>query len=253
MNGLATPENLFHPGCPWWDMRTIWGEPNVKWCETTVCAWVNEPANAWSNLAYLAVALGCAWRWYVTGSRAMGRFAWTTMLVGVLSFAYHATNNFGTQVLDFIGMYVLAFLLLSMNLHRMGWLPREQVGRVHVGLTVGCTLLVPVMRRVHVPYQFVVLVAVLVIVGTEVHLSRRAGPRESFRDFWMAVGWMAVAAACSVADVTRGWCQPDNHWMQGHAAWHGASALALLFAARHHAGLEGHGGEAQARVGTSHE
>jgi hypothetical protein len=243
MNGMAASEKLLQPGCPWWDMRVAWGEPNVKWCEATVCAWVNEPANAWSNLAYLAVALWCAWRWRATGSRAMGRFAWTTLLVGAFSFAFHATNNFATQLLDFVGMYVLAFLLVALNLHRTGWLPRERVGAVHTGLTVGCTLLVPVMRFAEVPYQLVVLGAVLVIVGTEVHLSRRAGPRESYRDFWLAVGLMAAAAACSVADVTRVWCDPGNHWLQGHAAWHGLSALALLFTARHHAGLES-GGQA---------
>ncbi|WNG58088.1 ceramidase [Archangium gephyra] len=238
MNGMAAPEKLLQPGCPWWDMRVTWGEPNVKWCEATLCAWVNEPANAWSNLAYLAVALGCAWRWRVTGSRAMGHFAWTTLLVGALSFAFHATNNFASQLLDFVGMYVLAFLLVALNLHRLGWLPRERVGAVHTGLTVGCTLLVPVMRLAGVPYQLVVLGAVLVIVGTEVRLSRRKEPHESYRDFWLAVGLMAAAAACSVADVTRVWCDPDNHWMQGHATWHVLSALALLFTARHHAGLE---------------
>jgi hypothetical protein len=207
----------------------------VKWCEATLCSWVNEPANAWSNLAYVAVALWCAWQWRTTGSRSMGRFAWTIWLVGVFSFTFHATNNFATQLLDFVGMYVLAFLLVASNLHRVGWLKTEQVGPVHVGLTVGCTLLVPVLRHVGFPYQLLVLGAVLVIVGTEVLLSRRELQPQGGRDFWLAVGLMAAAAACSVLDVTRVWCEPDNHWVQGHAAWHGLSALALLFTARHYA------------------
>lgn len=235
---MAAPEDLFHPGCPWWDMRATWGEPNVKWCEATLCSWVNEPANTWSNLAYLAVAVWCLWGWLRTGRGSLRRFAWTVGLVGVFSFAYHATNNYFTQLLDFLGMYVLAFLLVALNLHRAGWLRRERVGPVHVGLTVGCMLLIPVMRQLHFPYQAVVLAAVLVIVGTEVHLSRQGGRREGYRDFWWAVGLLAAAMACSVADVTRVWCEPDNHWLQGHAAWHVLSALALLSAARHYAGLE---------------
>ena len=52
------------------------------------------------------------------------------------------------------------------------------------------------------------------------------------------MGFMALATACSIADVTRLWCDPDNHWLQGHAAWHLLSALSLLFAARHYARLE---------------
>jgi hypothetical protein len=242
MDGTTALDGLIPPGCPWWELQQAWGPPNVKWCEATVCGWVNEPANAWSNLAYLAVALWCAWQWRVSGSRAMRRFTWTTGLVGLFSFTYHATNNFGTQLLDFIGMYVLAFLLVALNLHRVGWLPSQRVGSVHVGLTVGCTLLVPVMKQVRFPYQSVVLVAVLVIVGTELLLSRRAGRGEVYRDFWRAVGLLAVAAAFSVVDVTRLWCVPHNHFVQGHAVWHALSALALLFAARHHAGLENGGG-----------
>jgi hypothetical protein len=239
---MATPASLFQPGCPWWGLRATWGEPNIKWCEATLCAWVNEPANAWSNLAYLAVGLWCAWRWRATGNLSMGRFAWTTSLVGVFSFAFHATNNFATQLLDFIGMYVLVFLLVALNLYRMGLLPRAWVSRVHVGLTVGCTLAIPVMRSLRIPYQLVVLLAVLVIIATEFYMSRWATHRREFyRDFSWAVGFMALATACSIADVTRVWCDPDNHWLQGHAVWHLSSALSLLFAARHYAGLrDGH-------------
>lgn len=233
---MAEPERLFEAGCPWWELRATWGEPNVKWCEATLCGWVNEPANAWSNLAYLAVALGCLWRWRRTGSGARWRFAWATGLVGALSFAYHATNNYLTQLLDFLGMYVLAFLLLALSLHRAGWLRRERVGAVHVGLTAGCMLLIPVMRHIHFPYQAVVLAAVLLIVGAEVHVSRQGG--QVSRDFWWAVGLLAAAAVCSVVDVTRVWCEPDNHWLQGHAAWHVLSALALLCAARHYERVE---------------
>jgi predicted membrane channel-forming protein YqfA (hemolysin III family) len=165
----------------------------------------------------------------------MWRFAWTLLLVGVCSFAYHATNNFGTQLLDFIGMYVLVFLLVASNLHRIGLLPKEQIGRVHVGLILAGTLLVPVLRHLQIPYQLVVLAAILFIVGTELWLSRRPHQREGSPDFSVAVGLLTVAALCMMADVTRVWCDPHNHWLQGHAAWHVLSALSLLFTARHHA------------------
>ncbi|MDY7224936.1 ceramidase domain-containing protein [Hyalangium rubrum] len=249
MGSMPIGAKLMGPGCPWWDMRVAWGEPNIKWCEATLCTWVNEPANAWSNLAYFAVALWCWRHWLLTRSRAMGRFAWVTLLVGMLSFAYHATNNFGTQLLDFVGMYVLVFLLVAVNLHRLGVLRKEQVGRVHWGLTVGATLLVPVMKQVHVPYQLVILFAVLVIVGTELRLARQEKHREVSRDFRWAVGLLAVGAACLVMDLTRVWCDPDNHWLQGHAAWHVWSALALLFAARHYSRLMERSGREEAREG----
>lgn len=28
--------------------------PNVDWCEQELCSWITNPADTWSNLAYLA-------------------------------------------------------------------------------------------------------------------------------------------------------------------------------------------------------
>ena len=38
-------------GCPW----SGWTPPNVDWCEEELCAWVVNPADTWSNLAYIAL------------------------------------------------------------------------------------------------------------------------------------------------------------------------------------------------------
>lgn len=240
---MANLDQPIPPGCPWSGMQESFGQPNVKWCEERLCAWVNEPANAWSNLAYLAVALWCFARARSTGSRTWAHFGWTLTLVGAMSFVYHATNNFGTQVLDFVGMYVFAFLLVALNLFRAGWLSRSRVAPLQAGLAVLFTLLVPVMKAVHFPYQAVVLVAVFVIIGTEVVIARRPGPRASYRDFGLGLVFLAAGAAFSASDVTGAFCSPTNHWVQGHAIWHALGAVALFFTARHYValGLDGGG------------
>ena len=33
------------PQCPWYDAQQTFGPPNVDWCEPTICAYINEPAN----------------------------------------------------------------------------------------------------------------------------------------------------------------------------------------------------------------
>ena len=55
MDVSAYPQ-LTNPACPWTPMRELGGLPNVKWCEDTLCSWVSEPANTWSNLAFLVTA-----------------------------------------------------------------------------------------------------------------------------------------------------------------------------------------------------
>ncbi len=55
--------NITNPECVWTPLREWGGLPNVKWCEETLCGVIAEPANTWSNLAYLVVA---AWLWWFT-------------------------------------------------------------------------------------------------------------------------------------------------------------------------------------------
>ena len=44
------------PGCPWYELSEL-RLPNFDWCEAQRCSYVVEPANAWSNLAYVIVGL----------------------------------------------------------------------------------------------------------------------------------------------------------------------------------------------------
>ena len=39
--------------------------------------------------------------------------------------------------------------------------------------------------------------------------------------------------------MTRIWCDPADHWLQGHAAWHVLSAAALAALYRFYEGLPG--------------
>ena len=96
-----TPDPI-PPGCPWHEL-SAYGLPNVNWCEAPLCAYVGEPANAWSNLAYVLVALAIALVQRGERSPLLRRFAAAVATVGVCSFAYHASNVHVTQILDFFG------------------------------------------------------------------------------------------------------------------------------------------------------
>lgn len=221
----------FGPGCPWWDMRLTWGEPNVKWCEETICAVVNEPANAWSNVAYVVVAAALV----LLAGRARGRMTWmfagALAVTGLLSFAYHATNNYFTQLFDFIGMFVLLFLMVVVNARRLGWVRPERELPVYLALVVGATAAIPPLRAIGLPFQLLIVLSVLFLIGSELRLRAR-GAAVRYTPFITALGLIVVAAGFSAADVTRLWCDPTNHFVQGHVIWHLLSAVSLGFAAR---------------------
>jgi hypothetical protein len=221
---------LTDPACPWTPVRE-WGDyPNVKWCEETLCSWVAEPANTWSNLAFLAAA-GVL---YVLAreekSRILRFFAPAAAVVGLSSGVYHASVTFLLQVFDFFGMYCFLGLLLMVNAVRAGWVAPSRFFGWFWGGVAGLTGLTVAVAKAGLPVQGIVLAMILGLVATEWAATRaEPGP--------VAHGWFGAAlltlcgsAALSAMDVSRTWCEPTNHWVQGHAVWHLLNGVAMCLA-----------------------
>jgi hypothetical protein len=207
-------------GCPW----SGFALPNLKWCEDNLCGWITAPANTWSNLAYLGFALPM---WQAARGRGFLRpFAPASVAVGTTSFVYHASYTFLFQFFDFVGMFLFAALPISMNAVRLGWIREPSRGRVYAALVLGCSALVPILFRTAVPIQGIVAVLVLAAVAQELRLWLGGGGAS--RAWWLvAVALLAAAATSSALDLSRVWCDPGNHWLQGHAVWHVLSAASL--------------------------
>jgi hypothetical protein len=235
---MASPAQQIPPECPWHGAQQLFGEPNVKWCEERLCQWANEPANTWSNLGYLAVGLWMLLRARQSGSATERRFGGAILMMGLFSLAYHATNNFGTQLLDFVGMFLFVFLMLATNLWRGRWIPASRVIPVYAGLNAAGTAAVLAMYAAGLPFQALVALAAVAIIGTEAVIARRGPDRPAtYRHFALGFVLIVVAAAFSASDVSRAWCDPTNHWIQGHAIWHWIGAAAVGFMARHYTAL----------------
>ena len=50
-------QNPHQMQCTWYDLTEKYGAPNIKWCEQTLCQFISEPANTWSNLGFLMVGI----------------------------------------------------------------------------------------------------------------------------------------------------------------------------------------------------
>ncbi len=236
---LAAPPGLtptpIPQGCPWHELSQ-YGLPNVNWCEETLCTTVNEPANAYSNVAFLLVALAMWALGRSLHASALRRFAPAAVLVGAFSFVYHATNVYLTQVLDFLGMFVFCYLLLLLNAERLGWLRAQVVRRVLPLCVLVSTALTAGLAPLGFPIQSLIGALILGIIGTEVLLRRRAVYPMHF--FLLSLAALTAGAVCSGVDVSRRLCDPQNHFIQGHAAWHFLSASSLLFAFLHYRQFE---------------
>ena len=224
----VAPVVPLEPGCPWEPFSSIW-LPNVRWCEAQLCSVVVEPANTWSNLAYVLAGLALLWLGARRGERTLRVFGLAEIAVGACSFVYHMSFSGILQVLDFLGMYVFTNLLIGLNAVRLGVLSPRRFVPLYAASVVALTALTVALRFTRFPIQGIVFAAIVAIVATE--LVQRAPAGADRRLFAASLATLVVAAGFSAADVTGAFCDPHDHVVQGHAIWHVLGAVSLLFAA----------------------
>jgi hypothetical protein len=227
--------DLWGPHCFWYWLIENY-PPNVMWCEEKVCSLVVTPFNTWTNLGYILGSLFVAVK-VKDHTNALFRFYAQAMFwVGLSSLIYHASINFFTQIFDFFGMYMFCFLLIMLNLDRVGRWPKGKAGIQRfwtwvVGLTAFTSVALWINNKF--PIQIFVLLLIFAILFTE---SRAPAPEDSPKRkyVWISTGLMVVAITFSILDATRTMCDPTNHWFQGHGMWHLTAALALLASFKHY-------------------
>lgn len=222
--------------CPWYPYSELFGAPNVKWCEETLCHWVSEPANTWSNIGYLLVAFYILWSASKTKQKELMWLAPAMFLMGLFSLVYHMSNNYLTQVFDFIGMFLFVFWLFILNLRRLDWVKAKNQVAVFIALSSISTIAVHLMYLTHIKFQIIVAFAAIAIAGTEFLCYQRRLKPIKYKAFITAIVLLVIAESFSIMDGLRvSWiCDPTNHWFQGHALWHVLSTIGLVFAYKHY-------------------
>lgn len=231
-----TYNNPHGPGCPWHSITESQGAPNIKWCEETLCQWISEPANTWSNLGYLIVALIISYISFKHNHNAkLKQFGPIIFFMGAMSFFYHQSNFYGSQILDFVGMFFFVGWAIGMNFIRLNWMKENFLIAFNITFSVTMTLVMHVMYLTNIKFQMLVLIAGIVILITEV-LSQRKYRTET-KWFSISILILIVAFGFSLSDGQRLWCTPENHgWFsQGHALWHWTAAIAMFTIYKHYA------------------
>ena len=195
--------------------------PEACFCEATRDRLIRQPANTLSSLLFVAPALVILRRG--VPNPIMARLYGTALLlIGLGSAFFHASLTFAGQTADVLGMYLVAtFAVLEVAARRFGWSGRAVAACYLAGNAglLGLLILAPGLRR----YGFGALI--VTVIGLEL-----GGPRPPGRELLgAAVGCLEVGFVIWTLDLARLVCDP-NHWLQGHAIWHGLSAVsATLF------------------------
>jgi hypothetical protein len=226
--------NPHGPSCPWYDFAEKYGAPNVKWCEETLCQWVSEPANTWSNALYVIIAIYLFYRWRKHAFLPLRYAAHGVFLMGAFSLVYHLSNFYPTQTLDFLGMFLCIYNLLFMNIHRLFPLKKKHYFVAFSLTTFFSMAAMHVAYINHIPIQATVLVIVIAIIITEVVAFFKKLGASNYKNFALALFFLVLGASSSALDLKRVQCDPTNHWIQGHAMWHIFTAIMMYFIHKHY-------------------
>lgn len=215
--------------------RSPWGKlkpATVKYNENNLAAWVRQPANTWSNLAYVAVGLWLYARFGIETRQILWMIPLTAILIGVTSFLYHASFSLLFQTADLVSMYLFSSLLIALNLRTL----------LHVGdgafyglylllVLVSGILFLRIKREAGAVIFGVHIVAIILL---EIVIATTKQTTITHGNF----GWMLVILLLSfvfwVLDRQGVLFDPDNHLIQGHALWHLINSLCFVFAYSHY-------------------
>jgi hypothetical protein len=228
--------NPHGPSCPWYEITEKTGAPNIKWCEETLCQWVSEPANTWSNIGYLIVAVFILYLGIKNKhNSSMKQFGPIVFFMGAMSLFYHQSNFYGSQVLDFVGMFFFVGWAIGMNLIRLGKLQTKQLVWFNLGLAAFYLVCMHLMYLAEIRFQVIVLISAFIIIATE--MMARKLKKVTYFWFYTTIATLIVAFGFSISDGSRFWCDPNQHgWFsQGHAMWHWVAAIGMLTIYLHYA------------------
>ncbi len=178
---------------------------------------IQQPLNAWSNLAYLFVGV-LALRRPLRPSAAL--FSASCVLLAIGSFLFHAAVTTEFQWLDMVGTYAVLISVVA-----CGCIAAFGVAaRSAIGAALAIDLLFAVFKwRIN---AFLALPALIAALAVPMAFVVKAG-RIATVTALLPLLLMGAAFALRQIDVAHIGCFPDSRLYQGHALWHLLTAASL--------------------------
>ncbi|MES2528895.1 MAG: ceramidase domain-containing protein [Bdellovibrionota bacterium] len=198
-----------------------WAPQKYLYCETQMCGWLQQPANTWSNIGYLIAAL------LILRSRQKGVeksfFFWSTFALFLGSTVFHMSGTNVGKLLDVGAMLVLSMGICSLALQRyFHWERRKTQTFYGVGLFFSL-LFLAIFDIANIPFSLQILIAATL----EFRMIQQKRGKLHGHFLTLALFIEFLAGIALLLDITRKWCDPENHFINGHAVWHLLSAAAI--------------------------
>jgi len=137
--------------CPW-DALT---RAPAEFCEESLCGWIRQPGNTWSNIGFLLAGAAILYRARRVGAEHLRGLGYVALATGLGSAFFHASETLIGRFADWAGMYLGASYMLAVNVRRLsGWSPNIIRLFFWGNFLLGMGLMVPSSRHPSVYYIF---------------------------------------------------------------------------------------------------
>lgn len=217
--------------CPWTEF-----EPStLSWCEAQLCAWVREPSNTYSNIAFVLAGIWILYHYRDLATRHVRLLGYYSIVLGFMSGLYHASGTFFGEHLDFSSMFLLSSFFFAANSSRMWkWNLRKfrSVALVILVLSMG---LLAQFKQLGIA---IFSIQIYASMGLEGYMWWKKREKIQYRSLLGAYAFLGVAYAIWWLDKLKIVCDPDLHYISGHAVWHVLTACSVVAVARFYSQFE---------------
>lgn len=213
-----------------WDVLT----PNDRYifCEEQLCAMIVEPANTWSNIGYLIIAIMMLQSRTVTNRRVKHLFAGSTFALFIGSTLFHASGTYMGRIADVGAMFFLSTVILTLSAERFFSL-RERWANAFFLLLLATSLYGLVAHQIGSKFF-----ALQILLATIIEW-RMAHTKTSLNGKKVLYSVLLIIAAFTfwILDVKKILCDPGNHILTDHGMWHLLAAGAIWVFFTSYAGM----------------
>jgi hypothetical protein len=201
-----------------------WEPATLVFCEENLCGLISQPANAISSLAFCLTAFYLLYRVKIKLSEPRGIIVIAAFLLGITSFLYHATYTFFFQVFDVSSMFMLSCLLVVLNFYRLNFFHKSKIIPIYWA-SVGVSILAMLIFKGKIGETIFGAQIAIAVIQELFLFYKKQSPHYKiiFQTFLI---YMAAFLFWHL-DMTGIWCDPKNHYLQGHAVWHVLNAICV--------------------------
>lgn len=206
--------------CPWDNFLQV----SSAFCERPLCAWIKEPANAWSNLLYILIGVRLWWLVRRDNLISLKMIGIVAIFTGIGSFFFHMSNTYLGGCTDYLGMFMGTGLLTAYNSQRLFNISRKTMYAIFLLTILGFFILIHLFPEdSRYLYAFGMPCCFLELI-----LFIRDRKRTDYTHYLNAMLLISIGTLFWWLDTSKKLCDPDNHLLTGHAMWHFLTAAAFI-------------------------